>query len=533
MQEWFKECTETHNRCGPGLAAELPTRILDLYSMGSIDEVRLIDATSSKHEKYACLSHCWGGRIVENATTTRQSLELMKAGVSVESLPKTFRDAIRITRRLDIQYLWIDSLCILQDDSSDWDCESHKMASVYQNAFITIAATSSPNSSGGCFSSPGQTYAPKSFQCRTVDGQLFDLYARKSLPHFEYMQSKSESSLLKRGWAYQERLLSPRYLHFAESEVIWECNEHCTCHCSPYPMQSSLVGVWNPVIKQRYTQAVQSDRISELKYCWANVLGDYTNMALSFEEDRIRALDGVVDQLSAITLKGSPQKSALGRYIEGLWENTIHEDLCWNVHPVNESRFQARRTDWRKWRAPTWSWASVQDPSCKVQLGCYKYSTKETFAKILDIGYIEHAQACRTQVNYNYIRLELPVCDTVLLKRKPGSTQGPWKYPWQFADSSWTIEADGKALKACIFPDYDYGVEGVDQITDGRKVTGGLVWEGKDLYDQGPCWGLLLVQVDAENGVYKRIGSFGIWLKDWKYVCGRRFSEKGRAISLI
>ncbi len=99
--------------------------------------------------QYTALSHCWGA--LKPLTTTGSSLEQRKQGIEWSSLPKTFRDAIHVTHSLGIKYLWIDSLCIVQDDSVDWEVESAKMASIYSQSFITIAATAAVNGSEGCY----------------------------------------------------------------------------------------------------------------------------------------------------------------------------------------------------------------------------------------------------------------------------------------------------------------------------------------------------------------------------------------------
>ena len=95
------------------------------------------------------LSHCWGTS--RRLMATKETLKDLQGGVAVSSLPETFRDAIVITRRLGIRYLWIDYLCIIQDDPQDWEREASKMADVYRNSYLTISAAASADSSSGCF----------------------------------------------------------------------------------------------------------------------------------------------------------------------------------------------------------------------------------------------------------------------------------------------------------------------------------------------------------------------------------------------
>jgi hypothetical protein len=95
------------------------------------------------------LSHCWGP--AQLITTTANTIEQKKAGIPLEDLPQTFKDAVALTRNLGIRYLWIDSLCIKQLDKDDWEREASKMGSVYLHSYLNIAATSSAEGRAGCF----------------------------------------------------------------------------------------------------------------------------------------------------------------------------------------------------------------------------------------------------------------------------------------------------------------------------------------------------------------------------------------------
>lgn len=88
---------------------------------------------------YVALSHCQGHHPF--VATTKSTLRARKAGVAWTQLSKTFQDAIILTRDLGVDFVWIDSLCIIQDDAEDWAREASQMASIYRNGYITIAAT--------------------------------------------------------------------------------------------------------------------------------------------------------------------------------------------------------------------------------------------------------------------------------------------------------------------------------------------------------------------------------------------------------
>jgi hypothetical protein len=109
----------------------------------------MLAISKGQHGRWAVLSHRWG--IGSTATLREDTLDTQKSGISISSLPATFQDAIKLTRFLGPRYLWIDSLCIIQDSVADWQTESATMPGIYQNAFVTIAAASTKDSHGGIF----------------------------------------------------------------------------------------------------------------------------------------------------------------------------------------------------------------------------------------------------------------------------------------------------------------------------------------------------------------------------------------------
>jgi hypothetical protein len=146
-QIWLKECFMEHKACRPPQYTILPKRTI--FVGLNNDHISLSENDHNCSRFYTCLSHCWGG--FQPLTTTRQSLAAHKQGISWNSLPKTFQDAIDFSRRIGIFHIWIDSLCIIQDDEKDWALESSKMATIFSNAFLTIGATASQDARGGCF----------------------------------------------------------------------------------------------------------------------------------------------------------------------------------------------------------------------------------------------------------------------------------------------------------------------------------------------------------------------------------------------
>ena len=199
---------------------ELPTRVLAVGTPNLHLECPQEDKEGKRPKgKYLTLSHCWGtDRKKLPLQTTKGNLEAYKLGIEFDQLPKSFQDAVTIARKIDVQYLWIDSLCIIQDDRADWEKESQKMAQVFSSAYCTISATSAKNSHEGFLSFPKQKVV------KIIDGETSRFAVYASIVDKSFKQAVDEDGLLnKRGWVFQERALSRRTIHFTESRTFWEC----------------------------------------------------------------------------------------------------------------------------------------------------------------------------------------------------------------------------------------------------------------------------------------------------------------------
>ncbi|KUJ15060.1 HET-domain-containing protein [Mollisia scopiformis] len=357
---WIRTCSESHELCAKRYlgTSRLPTRLLDL-EQGSDLSVVLID--SDKHcdriKRYSTLSHCWGA--VQLIRTTRQVLTQHYKGIQWESLPKTFQDAIAVSRAMSIGFIWIDSLCIIQDDELDWKRESVRMASIYSNGYINIAATNASDSRGGCFS-PRHVlwqFEPTSTQSHSImlDGLhgSYEIHARPSLnsAHLRYTARSSfdvnpeelgATPLLTRAWVFQERYLAPRTLHFHPSEMVMECKSGLFCECGgldniPRGLSDGL------------THLEDMDHDEILNH-WFEAVETFTKLRLTYQSDRLPALMGIATLF---------QQYLKCRYLAGLWSTDLARGLLWDL-----TRY--RRTDsHRNYRrnkpplAPTWSWASM------------------------------------------------------------------------------------------------------------------------------------------------------------------------------
>ncbi|KAK5624398.1 hypothetical protein RRF57_000114 [Xylaria bambusicola] len=332
----IEKCQQEHISCRPGREELLPKRLVDLSpSEHRKDHVRLVEFAENAEMRgtYACLSHCWG-RDPMPITTTQATILENKRSMNLSHLPPTFRDAVLIARKLKLRYIWIDSLCIIQDSRSDWECESAKMASIYKNAFITIAATASPDFHGGCFSKsdPDLCFQVKrSGALDTVIAAMTDLTGE--LPELY--------PLLTRGWVYQERMLSQRYLHCYKNELMLECREQRVCECGNHPSRDRHGE--QLAAKSKYHNPGRN----RLASSWQKVVTNYSMLLLTKPSDKLPAIFGCAQDM------GDPNR---GRYLAGVWERTLGEDLLWT--PRNYSTVSHPI----EWRAPSWTWASIDTP---------------------------------------------------------------------------------------------------------------------------------------------------------------------------
>lgn len=203
------------------------------------------DVANESKVNYLALSHCWGGEI-DSRLLKSNILQKMES-IDINDLPKNFQHAVSITKQLGYEYLWIDSLCIIQDDESDWEQESAKMGLVYSNAICVISAIGAASSHGGCFF-PKDPMHQGVVVRRNAD---FTLTVRSWIREDKmleklFQENVERAPLTSRGWAFQERVLAKRVLHFSRSGVLFECNTHRASEYHeegiPYPIRTSVRG---------------------------------------------------------------------------------------------------------------------------------------------------------------------------------------------------------------------------------------------------------------------------------------------------
>ncbi|KAI9778574.1 MAG: hypothetical protein M1839_007967 [Geoglossum umbratile] len=229
ISRWLSSCVDGHAACRPSDSACLPLRVLDVGAPGSkgVYPEPFLSVGANRPGKYATLSYRWGDGLT--LTTTLSTLETWKEGMALCSMPQTFRDAIEVTRRLGIRYLWIDALCIVQDSPQDWQEQSAIMSQVYMDAWLNISTEGALDPQSG-FLNERKILEIRSCRHPTLlgssagpDGAAVST-AKVICPTVPRRdQILSLGSLNSRGWILQERALSKRTLHFSLHGIYWDC----------------------------------------------------------------------------------------------------------------------------------------------------------------------------------------------------------------------------------------------------------------------------------------------------------------------
>ena len=347
LSEWLHRCDTSHNctQSAKNIGHDLkfsPTRLIDVSIDQDADLVRLIDCKSlDSIPRYLTLSHSWGSsEVMMTLQLTRQNSSSLKKHISLVQLPKTFADTVLVARYLQIRYIWIDSLCIIQDDKQDWKAEAAKMWQVYANAYVNVAATSSSNSSQGLFRTRNPLTTKPCVAVIREGHWLIPTGRYHCYNAAEWVNQIRKAPLSKRAWVHQEWLLSPRIIHFATDQIFWECRETHASETFPYGTPARYeIGLSRFALGSN--EELYKERFLDI---WSSIVSEYTARELTHVSDKLIAVSALARTLS----KNHP---AAGTYIAGTWGNYVVDQLIWSASLL------AHRS--ASYRAPTWSWASM------------------------------------------------------------------------------------------------------------------------------------------------------------------------------
>ncbi|KAE8441356.1 hypothetical protein EG329_005459 [Mollisiaceae sp. DMI_Dod_QoI] len=478
--EWtlrqLQNCRSRHASCRKNAMA-LPTRVLDVgeEAQDTVGSVRLYTSRQEEAE-YVSLSHCWGS--IRPLITTISTMASFQNEIPWNKLPQTFRDAVIFTRKLGIRYLWIDSLCIIQDSEEDWSIEVGKMSSVYENAVLTIAAASSADGNGGLFRRESQ---------RSPSYQLNDTIAMRPAAHRKMRDYSSVGTyneeivlpLFRRAWVYQERLLSRRVLVFAPLELIWECSQGQISE-SGHETTTSTLHI-EPGHDRNLNASIDSSPESISDY-WHQVVERFTSLNLTHDKDTLPAMAGIAKRV---------QRDFNCDYYAGLWQKTFIWDLLWETKRNLLPR-ESQISFWRRehsWNAPSWSWAATSAPKS------YEYQAGASIAQFCDVVEVkcEHnAKDPFLEVHSGYAKLE-----GFLIPLKASG--------W----GSIQIMPHPMGTSYNGHPDYDWSLPGADQISEGDNLYAFPLLafpQVASLQHNADIHSLILKQCDSETKTFQRVG---------------------------
>jgi hypothetical protein len=355
---WLKTCSEVHEKCKSIQSPDphLPTRILHVGVKGEEEKVHLHVSNAKEKDTYVTLSHCWGTHQI--ITTTTKNIESHQREVPIQDLSRTFQDAVVATRNLGVKYLWIDSLCIIQDSPADWAAESEKMHQIYRDAAFCISAVGAIDGNVGLFPEGTKMVRPCKMEMSFDHGRPVFLTPNKSI--------LASGPLFNRTWVLQEQCLSIRSLQFAKDGLYWSCRTHGASERMPLgdpwarnrflednePIETFNItsgGSINDLSEQGVRPAYKAKQIRLLDFWYSDVVPQAAQRKLTYDTDRLAAIVGLAKQIMNL-----PGFECTYRF--GLWEEDLAHGLLWRG-----GHQSTRRRPPQTFVAPSWSWASVSN----------------------------------------------------------------------------------------------------------------------------------------------------------------------------
>lgn len=316
------------------------------------DVVRVLENSKGQGQRYIALSYCWGGHLPLKSTTS--NISEMKNRIPWNKLPRVFKDVIYVARMLKVQYVWIDSLCIIQDDKEDWETEAAKMAEYYSQAHLVIACSTSPNPTVPFLAPRDPYWLPADI--KFIDGSgvshILKIQRLRRLRYMKYTaldHNKDKAHehdfgpLNRRAWVWQENALATRIVHFASHGVIFECKGDIGVYGEEIPAPLPLD--WIRSLPHSF-----AEHSGDSYKRWHELVKTYSGRDLTFSTDKLPALGGAAAEMSQILNS---------KYFAGLWRDNLLYDLLWYSDTWGiEKSAQPPPTPLNN-GSPSWSWASL------------------------------------------------------------------------------------------------------------------------------------------------------------------------------
>ncbi|KAH8765302.1 heterokaryon incompatibility protein-domain-containing protein [Hyaloscypha sp. PMI_1271] len=501
---WIKDCHVVHPECAsliktPKGGGKLPTRVVDVGYLNGSQHIRLVE-TTGQVGKWVALTYCWGN--VPFLQTTSQNIKALKREIVFSSLPKTFQDAVVITRQLGIRYLWIDALCIQQNSELDWQTESANMPAIYANAYVTIAAVGAQNSHQGMLNPRGwAAEQPDSYTVQLSRKSAVDF--RMPIDHLTHI-----NFLSRRAWCLQEKVLSPRVLSFGSSQMTFTCSQSHLTEGNYVRDGQVQRDAFTTTKNELYLRVAQVSRgqfgtnlfyhvaLRKLHRCWYGILTDYTQRTLTYPRDKLIAISGVADYI---------RRETSHEYLAGIWKGSLPQALLWQNPPSMKALFQEAgclhfREKVATYRAPSWSWASVDGPvnfgDCVRDFEQPEIHRLSSKCDILECEVTAEGIDSCGQVSGGYITIHGPV----RIATCEPSYGIMYCYEYNVAALLGVgpmFDENGEEIKEPVNKRDCMGVFDVKELPEGRQV-----W----CLQVTTAFGLMLVPNLAEAGTFRRVG---------------------------
>jgi hypothetical protein len=359
VTNWVKGCTAGHQKCKiveDTSRSGLPTRLVEIDRDST--RFRILNSHAlPQSTRYAIISHHWGASTPYLLTTENE--KSLRQGLPISVLPKTITDAIKVVLHLNIRYLWVDSLCIIQDgdNGEDWQRESQAMTIAFRNAFVCIAAHNSTETSGMFFDREPAFYDQHKLNINILGLETMPCWIL--IDEYMWEENVEMSRLSRRGWVLQQRLLAARTIHFCDREIFWECQEKSSCESFPSQLPPpdffklglayslSKSGLWEKAIliggEEKWCSPI--DHAYEV---WDDIVKYYSGCQLTHSTDKLVAIAGVARHMKAIIQD---------QYVVGMWCKQLSAELGWWLNPEREKHVYG---DEPPFYAPSFSWTSVK-----------------------------------------------------------------------------------------------------------------------------------------------------------------------------
>ncbi|KAI1770788.1 heterokaryon incompatibility protein-domain-containing protein [Hypoxylon cercidicola] len=330
LRSWLDECQQSHPKCKAFRTEYMPRRVLEIKEGPKQPTVRL--CTDPPSALYVTLSYCWGGD--QHSKTLKTRLGQYEQGILFDTLPKTIQDAVIVTLGIGLTYLWVDAICIVQDDTEDKLEQISQMHLVYRGAYFTIAAANSPTSYDG-FLQPRVRYRPTRVPARMDDNVFTEVLLSP-----EYSGLVTSDHLFLRGWTFQETHLSTRIAVYGPREMVFCCLEGVRSDGGTATQIRTRTSAFSGAIDPG------NQVFGSLQHPngWASIIEQYSGRNLTDETDKLPGIAALAEEYA--------QTKPVTEYFAGMWREDFLLQCLWTVSP-----FRARRPS--VYTAPSWSWASV------------------------------------------------------------------------------------------------------------------------------------------------------------------------------